>query len=88
MTWRRVSAGRGPRWRWESLLRPLSLQLADRGGEDQVAVRPCEMKLAVCFKFTLASRGAPGLFFCPVCLLLFCFVFFGGNGCQVVMRTC
>lgn len=70
MTWRRVSAGRTPRRRWESLLRPLSLQLADGGVEDQVAVGPCEMKLAVCFKFTLARHTWPAL-------LLFFWCFFG-----------
>lgn len=73
MTWRRVSAGRTPRRRWESLLRPLSLQLADGGVEDQVAVGPCEMKLAACFKFTLAQLGTAHLACSSA--RLFCFVF-------------
>lgn len=77
MTWRCASAGRRPRHRRESLLRPLSLQLADGGVEDQVAAGPCEMKLAVCSEFTLAWRCTPGLLFSAVCLLWFLgFLFF------------
>lgn len=74
MTWRCVSAGRTPRRRWESLLLPLSLQLADGGVEDQVAVGLCEMKLAVCFKFALArlGGGTPGLCFGPVWFFFVC----------------